>query len=732
MEKINLYLKKIEDKPWVYESLFYVPYFTFIISNLLLITTIPVPSILAPISKLPLLFTIIKILIDIGRNQVSTREKIQWLILIIITIGIRIFGGQNFPIYYLIFTLGLKNISLKKIIKYHALIVGGIVLIVFFLATIGFIENKIIYRSDWETKRYAFGIGYPTDFSGFIFFLYGFYYYLNQKKSIWLNNFIGFGLALFLMFYVDARLDVMLILLLITIVTFDYYRPEYRKYYFYVFPLILMIFWLSFLTAHFFVPNHPFFDFINKLLSGRLEYGKLALSNYNWTLFGQEVIMNGYGEFDPSKPYSFIDNGYLQIYLKFGVLYLTYLIYLNTNFMSKLYKNQQYFLMILVGLAAIHGFIAPHFFNPIYNPLWVAYFANINQPAVTVKKEVKSSEDILIVGQIKDKGTGLGKALNDIIQYAKDKLGDNVAELDISDNKLFFKSLYTILTSSSKTFYFTPAGSLMGHLRDVCYLLVAKLKGNYIVLHYHNSSFGQMLEKNNWLIPLDRWLFQSVDKIILLGEKQKEMFHHLKLSSDRFIIIRNAISEEMFITEDEFKQKKGNKIIYFSNMLPEKGYQHVVELAKFMQDDNFEFWFSGKFYDTSLKSQFLLTIDKMPKVNFINGVYGKDKAELLKQMDYFILPTEYPDETLPISLLEAMASGLYVLINDRGVISEVLNEQTSTLINHLSIEKIASVIKANKNLEYDKFNIEELKIKFDFENVQASILDVMLEGIKRD
>ncbi|MBF6976066.1 glycosyltransferase family 4 protein [Streptococcus macedonicus] len=162
------------------------------------------------------------------------------------------------------------------------------------------------------------------------------------------------------------------------------------------------------------------------------------------------------------------------------------------------------------------------------------------------------------------------------------------------------------------------------------------------------------------------------------------MFDGLDVDENKFIIIRNGIEKDLFISESELSTKLNNpirKVIYFSNMIPEKGYKIVLEVAKqLVNDSHYQFIFSGKFFDKNLEDDFLKSVEDQPNVSYYSGVYGSDKVELLKETHFFILPSSYKDETLPISMLEAMATGNYIIINDVGVISEVVNEATSTLL----------------------------------------------------
>lgn len=337
----------------------------------------------------------------------------------------------------------------------------------------------------------------------------------------------------------------------------------------------------------------------------------------------------------------------------------------------------------------------------------------------------------IVVGQIRDRGTGLGKAINDVIDYSQETLGkESVETLDITDNKVILSSLWYLWLSSSPVMYFTPAGSKLGNLRDALILWVAYHSNKKIVLHFHNSNFGRVIESSEILLTINRYLYRYVDKIILLGQAQKEMFKDLGLEVEVFETIPNAVNSELFIDESEFIEKTGNQIVYFSNMIEEKGYVEVLELAKAMQKTDFEFTFSGKFYDETVRREFEAEIEALANVTYLPGVYGEDKEQLLKRMDYFILPSRYKDETLPISMLEAMANAMYILVTPVGVIPEYVNSETTYLIETDDVEVWADVIQDNyQKHHFEDFNIDYLKERHDYSNINQSILRVIQRTI---
>lgn len=339
-----------------------------------------------------------------------------------------------------------------------------------------------------------------------------------------------------------------------------------------------------------------------------------------------------------------------------------------------------------------------------------------------------------IVGQIGLTQTGLGKSLNDVIEYVKKQSKTTqVNTVDITNNKRIFVHLFHLLMLPTDVFYFTPAGSLGGHLRDILFLMVMVLRQKKIVLHYHNSSFEAVLIKHKWLHWIDRWLFSKVDTIIVLGEKSRDMFASLDVDPHVFKVIRNSIDDALFISKEAFEirqQKDTINVIFFSNMIEAKGYNLVLEAAIYLSHQEhspFQFYFSGKFFDPQLQKAFLQAIQPLPNTVYIDGVYGEAKVALLKKMDVFVLPSMYPDETLPISMLEAMGNAMYIIVTDVGVISEVILPETSTLVK---LNDVASIIEALKyyqahRFQFEQFSIDQLKQRYHKESILQRIYDVM-------
>ena len=83
-------------------------------------------------------------------------------------------------------------------------------------------------------------------------------------------------------------------------------------------------------------------------------------------------------------------------------------------------------------------------------------------------------------------------------------------------------------------------------------------------------------------------------------------------------------------------------------------------------------------------------------------------------------------------MLEAMANALYIIVSDVGVISEVVNKETTTLLPTIKVDtplEIQHIIEATIDSIQDKnFKIVDLKYNFSNDLIQKRIFGI-LEGI---
>ena len=94
-------------------------------------------------------------------------------------------------------------------------------------------------------------------------------------------------------------------------------------------------------------------------------------------------------------------------------------------------------------------------------------------------------------------------------------------------------------------------------------------------------------------------------------------------------------------------------------------------------EKRFHFDFAGKFFEDSEKTYFESYVkdNKLEEyVTYHSIVGGEAKRSLLKECYIFALPTRYPNEGQPISILEAMGNGMFIITTDHAGIPDIVED----------------------------------------------------------
>lgn len=318
-------------------------------------------------------------------DNFTKRELILSIIFFVSCTLVFLKSRLYYMVFLSVFIIGSKNIDFKKICKVY-LIIGIVITIIAALGVqFNIIEHVIRYRDD--VPRYSFGSIYATDFASRIFFLCAAYCYLNYENLKIRDSIIFWIAGIFVSYYCDARLDTISIFILSVfpiaknILNGRFYINHINKYFKWLISLSIPIFaTLSIGVSYMYNPNNKFMLFLNKILSSRLSLGKTGLDKYGITLLGEDIKMTGLGGSNKVvTEYFFIDSSYLQIALKYGIIFLVVVCIYYVLFMKNRLENDDILLPTLIVIVGIHGIIAHHFINPAYNVFLLALFANINK-----------------------------------------------------------------------------------------------------------------------------------------------------------------------------------------------------------------------------------------------------------------------------------------------------------------------------------------------------------------
>lgn len=234
---------------------------------------------------------------------------------------------------------------------------------------------------------------------------------------------------------------------------------------------------------------------------------------------------------------------------------------------------------------------------------------------------------------------------------------------------------------SNVVFYLQLGQSTRALARDLPLLMVASVKGWPVVVHVHGAAFRRGFEACPW--PLRRALLcflKRAARAVVLCPRLKTMFEGIT-AGEKVVVVSNGVEEHLGNDALRFTRERraefGSAILYLSNLIDSKGYVVVLEAARLAQSLSLPHRFLIAGASTSLGSvepNEFIQRHALNNVTYFGSVRGDEKQRLLRDADIFVLPTRYPVEGQPISILEAMHFGQVVITTRVGGIPDIIEE----------------------------------------------------------
>lgn len=241
-------------------------------------------------------------------------------------------------------------------------------------------------------------------------------------------------------------------------------------------------------------------------------------------------------------------------------------------------------------------------------------------------------------------------------------------------------------------FHTTTSGSI-GTLRDFLLGRLCKRHGIKTVLHCHYGCIPQDYRRVGILGLLLKKTMRLYDNIWVLDSKSIDCLHTDPVLKDKTKLVPNPIKVPAAC---DFGKKEYTKVAFIGNMYRTKGILELVEAVSKL--DNTTLHVAGPNYNDCLefiRQNYADLIDK--RVFFYGSLPNCRAMELLEEMDILALPTYYPWEAFPISVLEAMSRGKMVISTHRAAIPDMLTDldgnRCGCIIDEKSSAQIFDAIK---------------------------------------
>lgn len=269
--------------------------------------------------------------------------------------------------------------------------------------------------------------------------------------------------------------------------------------------------------------------------------------------------------------------------------------------------------------------------------------------------------------------------------------------------------------------YYVPAPGLRNAVyRDWIVMLLCRPFFRRTIFHYQASGVGGWLdsEARGWERWVSRMLLGCPALSIVLGDFYRE--DAAKLSPSSIITVPNCVSDPCPNYESRLKpvqearaqalsQTGTYRVLYLSLCYREKGLFEAVEavamlnaklqadgLAKRVQLD-----VAGKFYLAGEEAEFNerigqadLNDNQGPLVVYHGFADEPKKRDLFARADAFVLASYYEFEAHPVSLVEAMAHGLPIVVTRWRILPELFPDGYEGLVDTKSPDQIADRFEA--------------------------------------
>ncbi len=261
--------------------------------------------------------------------------------------------------------------------------------------------------------------------------------------------------------------------------------------------------------------------------------------------------------------------------------------------------------------------------------------------------------------------------------------------------------------------YFSGSSSVFGSLSDSLLLLISRKYVDSIICHLHRSNY-----KNNFterrLYSAGKFLVNNIDKFVFSSKNLSEDLKNYIPECKREYLF-NPIDESVLLSDEEFEKKhqlikfKQKYIVtYLSNFILTKGYMDLVEAIKLLPEKvkkEIIVRFIGEWIDSdNKKNNFFTEINSKelaPVIEYIGPIRDRVRIkELLIQSDIFCLPSYYPVEAQPVSIIEAMNAGNAIISTFHASIPEYVDDQKlGILVEKRNTKELANAIQHLCNSE---------------------------------
>lgn len=233
----------------------------------------------------------------------------------------------------------------------------------------------------------------------------------------------------------------------------------------------------------------------------------------------------------------------------------------------------------------------------------------------------------------------------------------------------------------------------LGALRNYFLGKCCKFKGLKLIMHCHFGSVKQAYEDSGIRGLFFRKSLCLYDQIWVLTHEAELYLNSIPNMRGKVVLMPNFIEvpQKCNIMHREYKH-----VGFVGNLIPQKGIYELVEAVVKLDNDT-KLLIAGKGTQKCVDHiKDLAGIKYGRSIQVLGWLSNKNILNLIEELDIVALPTYYPIEAFPISILEAMSRGKLVISCRHAAIPDMLTnskgESCGIMVKQRNVKSIMEAI----------------------------------------
>lgn len=238
---------------------------------------------------------------------------------------------------------------------------------------------------------------------------------------------------------------------------------------------------------------------------------------------------------------------------------------------------------------------------------------------------------------------------------------------------------------------------------ELLIILICRIRGIHIVVHHHSTAY---INNASPIVALMYSLLSRDDVSIFLGSSHLNSFNAVYNNRTKSTVVSNTAFVDIPRATGRREPTGKLRVGILSNLELEKGLDTFFQAVRAIRNDGVEVEavVAGTYRNEEARSLVESELRSGGTI-YIGPVFGDQKRSFFEEIDIFLFPSRYRNETEPLVVLEAMAMGVPVVATPVGCLPEILPR---SLIAAPSADGSADIEKIVRAINLIRHNYSEI------------------------